>query len=175
MKSRRKPRPRVKRMYWIAAYTKSSKELFVKDQVEAQGFEAHAPEYFDEYHQKVKIMFPGFIFVKTNGPWSFLVYTKGIYKVIMTGEVPSKMSLKQMRDLRKYENKQGITVIPERHTFEAGDEVQLVEGPFKSFVGTYVQHLPKRLCKVRVLFWGKLVDVQIHRGYLEPVTKDSEP
>jgi transcription antitermination factor NusG len=153
----------VKRKYWIVARTKSNQEYWAGDQIENQGYEFCLPEVYNEKKKRKELAFRGFIFVKTDGLWAWLLGTKGIYDVIKTGSEPSKMPLRQMRELRKAldtEYEQLRATWKEAHTFKVGERVNVLAGAFRDFkdckyLGDVV--LPKSEDN---LDWGK-VEVMI--------------
>lgn len=129
--------------------------------------------------QKVveKRLWPGYILVKmilTDDSWQYIKYTAGVID-FLGGEKPQALSEDEVREiLRDLEDKK--LKITQKHKFEVGDRVKIVDGVFINFIGTVteVMHDKGRL-SVLVSIFGRETQVDdLEFIQVEEITEESE-
>lgn len=172
MKRRRsKGTRRVKRKFWVCARTKGRQEYFAAEQIENQGYRSFVPEAFNVEKQRLEPLLPGFVFMQTEGPWAFLLSTKGVYDVIRTGEHPSRMTNEQMKEFKTAVHDDAVVL--EQHEFKRGDAVTINAGAWVGFEGMYLRDEGKYMGHVQLMIFGKAVVMPIMRSWLETSQRDA--
>lgn len=104
-----------------------------------------------------KRIWPGYLLVKmelTEDTWHYIKGTNGVID-FLGGGTPTALSDREVEEiLRDLADKQDK--ITQRHKFEVGDRVKIIEGVFVNFIGTVteVQHDKGRL-SVMVSIFGR--------------------
>lgn len=116
-----------------------------------------------------KVMYPGYIFVETNAVGELKDYIKGCngatgFLTNRTGEIQPLPRTEIERMLGQHEE---IVQKQMESPFVFGEEVRVIDGPFKGFVGT-IKEIKEQKVKVGVLIFGRetlleLVTMQIDK------------
>lgn len=140
---------------WYVIQVLSSHEKKVKksieDQREAKGMTPHIEEIVlptenvsEVKHGEQKIvekrLWPGYLLVKmtlTDDAWAFVKDVTGVID-FLGGEHPTPLSDAEVQDILRdlKEKKEKIT---QRHKFQVGDSVKIVDGVFVNFVGSVIE------------------------------------
>jgi transcription elongation factor/antiterminator RfaH len=163
--------------FWVAVKTKSQKEQWAAENVANQGFESYLPLTVAPLKPtkrgiipKPQCLFPRYLFVQTEGPWRFLLGTRGIMSVIMCGQRPAVMLPREIDELRARENAEGLIVLADKaqFRFNNGDKVRINEGVFSTYEGIYDRD-PQNRVSVLLNMLGRRQPVPIDEQYLEAV------
>jgi len=162
---------------WIVAVTRSRQESWAAENVRAHGFEAYYPcfreEYIDRQHHigvRTRSLFPRYLFVRTDGRWSFLTDTFGVTGVVMKGEVPATMPDQEIDHLRQREDAVGLIEVPkepEAPRFTKGQRVRVTYGSMCGLTGI-CECIDAGKARVRVLLdmLGRKTSVLLPRDSL---------
>ena len=101
-----------------------------------QGCECYLPKFLDPRDQKIKILFPSYLFVFTPGPWYFLKGTFGVSSIHMSGDQPAHVLQREITRLKRKESENGIIHMKDLE-LQLGQEVTITFGPLKGQVGEY--------------------------------------
>jgi transcriptional antiterminator RfaH len=125
---------------WIVGISKPNREAWGAENIQRQGYEAYFPRFQEtivnkdrQVVERIRCLFPRYVFVKTDGHWHFLLSTFGMVGVVLKGEVPATMPGKEIKKLRKRENKSGLIVLPPKPLptrFTKGQRLRVTHGPF---------------------------------------------
>lgn len=124
-----------------------------------------------------KRLWPGYLLVKmtlNDDSWDFVKNTQGVIG-FLGGDKPTPLTEAEVKEiLNDIESKKKRVV--QKHQFEVGDSVKIVDGVFVNFVGTVtdVQHEKGRL-SVLVSIFGRDTRVDdLEFFQVEEVTEESE-
>lgn len=165
--------------FWVAVKTKPQREQWAADNVANQGYEFYLPLTEALTKPKPKkpclvpkpqYLFPRYLFVQTEGPWRFLLGTRGVMSVIMCGQRPAVMLPREIDELRARENTEGLIVLEdkEQFRFNNGDKVRVISGPFSTYEGLYDRD-PQNRISVLLDVLGRYVPVPLDEDALEAV------
>lgn len=113
---------------------------------------------------KKRLLYPGYIFIEMN-------YSKGMQMLIKdapntmtllgTGGEPTPLTKRDVeRILGKVDERKGKTIL--EIPFEVDEQVKIVDGPFKEFIGTVKEVHPERhKLKVMVMVFGRPTPVEV--------------
>ena len=162
--------------FWVVAKTKSSRERWAAENVARQGFEYYLPVMAKETKPtprsplKSQCLFPGYLFVLTEGRWRFLLGTFGVLGVIMQGSSsPAAMPSAEIERLRAREDVNGLIKLPElkQSRFNHGDSVRINGGTFSGFTGIFQQDDAHARVRVLLDFLGRKTPVLVGEEFLE--------
>lgn len=134
---------------WLVARTEHRKERWAYENIANQGYEAYLPQYRERVTPSGKtrlltrsqLLFPGYIFCYTTGPWTFLSGTRGVTNVLMAGGRPGTVLDDVITALKLQEDEEGFIVLPDGPNAverpKVGEQVRLRAGPFLSYIGIY--------------------------------------
>jgi transcriptional antiterminator RfaH len=151
---------------WIVARSKPRQELYAKLNVTRQGFECYVPQFLDAITRKVQILFPGYLFVNTPGPWVFLTGTFGVMDVVLHGASPATLPLKVVDELKARENRRGYVEVPSER-FATNQQVRLTAGPFAGEVCLYQGVTGKDRVKVLLSLLGRSTPLIVRERLVE--------
>jgi transcription antitermination factor NusG len=91
--------------------------------------------------QVIDHMFPRYIFARFNADAMLhkVRFTRGVWNVVMIGDVPARVDDEIIDLLRSRMSPDGL--ITYQDEFDEGDEVYLKAGPFKGFTGVFNSRL----------------------------------
>ncbi|MFO0667350.1 MAG: transcription termination/antitermination protein NusG [Polyangiaceae bacterium] len=116
-----------------------------------------------------KTSFPGYIFVEMEMSESAWHLVKNTPKVtgFVGNQKPQEVKPPQIDDLRKSIVEGAVKPKP-RVSFEAGDEIRVIDGAFANFMGTVEEVMPeKQKLKVKVSIFGRATPVELDFAHVE--------
>jgi transcription termination/antitermination protein NusG len=118
---------------------------------------------------KQKTSFPGYIFVEMDmneDAWHLVKDTPKVTGFI-GNQKPQEVKPPQIDDLRK-SIVEGVAKPKPRVSFEAGDEIRVIDGAFANFSGTVEEVMPdKQKLKVKVSIFGRATPVELDFAHVE--------
>jgi transcription termination/antitermination protein NusG len=118
---------------------------------------------------KQKTSFPGYIFVEmdmSEDAWHLVKDTPKVTGFI-GNQKPQEVKPPQIDDLRKSIVEGAVKPKP-RVSFEAGDEIRVIDGAFANFSGTVEEVMPeKQKLKVKVSIFGRATPVELDFAHVE--------
>jgi len=116
-----------------------------------------------------KNSFPGYIFVEmdmTEEAWHLVKDTPKVTSFV-GNQRPQEVKPPQIDDLRKSIVEGAVKPKP-RVSFEAGDEIRVIDGAFANFSGTVEEVKPdKQKLKVKVSIFGRATPVELDFSQVE--------
>ena len=116
-----------------------------------------------------KTSLPGYIFVEMEMGESAWHLVKNTPKVtgFVGNQKPQEVKPPQIDDLRKSIVEGAVKPKP-RVSFEAGDEIRVIDGAFANFMGTVEEVMPeKQKLKVKVSIFGRATPVELDFAHVE--------
>ncbi len=112
--------------------------------------------------EKVKKMFPGYVFLEMvldEEVWYLIRETPGVARFIGTKVKPTPVSEKEMQRVLKQLGKEERLEI----TFEKGEGVRVISGPFRGYTGTVDEvNAEKGKLKVLINIFGRDTPVEVN-------------
>lgn len=131
-----------------------------------------------QQHIVEKRLWPGYLLIKmnlTDDSWQYVKNTNGVID-FLGGEKPTPLTDREVQEiLRDLEDKK--QKITQKHKFEVGDHVKIVDGVFVNFIGTVIEvfHDKGRL-SVMVSIFGRETRVDdLEFAQVEEITEELEP
>ncbi|NGX57279.1 MAG: hypothetical protein K940chlam3_00169 [Chlamydiae bacterium] len=140
---------------WYVLQVLSGQEKKTKRSIEEQAQAHNILEYIEEVllptenvsevkhgEQKVveKKLWPGYLLIKMDLNDDSFQYVKNVNGVVafLGGAVPTYLTDKEVEEILKdlHEKKETIT---QKHQFQVGSTVKIIEGPFVNFLGTITE------------------------------------
>ena len=118
---------------------------------------------------KQKTSFPGYIFVQMDMSEEAWHIVKNTAKVtgFIGNQKPEEVKPPQIDDLRKIIVEGAVKPKP-RVSFEAGDEIRVIDGAFANFSGTVEEVMPeKQKLRVKVSIFGRATPVELDFAHVE--------
>jgi transcription termination/antitermination protein NusG len=116
-----------------------------------------------------KTSFPGYMFVEmemSEDAWHLVKDTPKVTGFI-GNQKPQEVKAPQIDDLRKSIVEGAVKPKP-RVSFEAGDEIRVIDGAFANFSGTVEEVMPeKQKLKVKVSIFGRATPVELDFAHVE--------
>lgn len=165
-KSRRKVR--VMSEYFVVR-VKAGRERYAARNVRQQGYETFIPFIVEEDKTREQPLFPGHIFVK--GPqWFYLRNTYGVLHPIMMGDRPAYMPLREMRELMRACDREGVITV-QREKFTEGQKVEIKQGSWQGHIGVYTRASSKDRVRVLLKLLGGEHELEFHHSHITAATQ----
>jgi len=131
---------------WFLVQTKPKQEGRALENLDRQGIRAFCPKVFVEklYRGRRKVckevLFPNYLFVKfdrASVSAMSVSYTRGVSRIVSFGDVPTQVPERLINQLQERvdQNRSGlISNLP-----AAGDQLQIIEGPFRGLNAVFSQ------------------------------------
>ena len=166
-----------KRAQWFVVHTYSGHETRVahalKQRAETMNLAEQILEVLIPTQNKIKItkgkkqtiaekVFPGYLLVRmilTDNSWLIVRTTQGVTGFVGVGNKPTPLPEKEVDAILKFMQ---MEVPKYKASFNTGEAVKIIEGPFADFLGT-VEHIDDEKGKVRVLvsIFGRETPVEL--------------
>lgn len=123
--------------FWSVVQTHSQRENAAADHLKDRGFEVYLPRIkvlSGNGYRRIVPLFPGYLFVRITHGWYPIVSTAGVMRLLRNGNQPAKIEDDIVREIQTREVG-GIIKLPRR--LQIGDQVRILRGAFKDFIGIY--------------------------------------
>lgn len=177
--------------HWYVVHTLSAHEKKVKKALEDQRDLKGMTDFIENVllpvenvsevkkgQQKIveKRMWPGYLMVKmtlNDESWSYISNTPGVIG-FLGGDHPTPLTEQEVEEILKDIEDKKQKVI-QKHQFEVGDNVKIIEGVFINFIGTVIEvHHEKGKISVLVSIFGRDTQVDdLEFSQVEEVTDES--
>lgn len=173
---RRAALPRTYLPYWAVIRTKTGLEKFALEQIKSAKHDAEVflPRMKETHSPILKPLFPGYLFVRIDHEWGYLMNCPGVQEVLRTGKRPHRCSDKVMKALIREQGKDGyIDMSPRIFHPQVGDVVKIKVGLFKDFLGRYKSNVADHRIIAAVGFLGREYEVELREREIdEPTVAD---
>jgi transcriptional antiterminator NusG len=119
--------------------------------------------------KKVRKMFPGYVFldmILDEQTWYLIRQTPGVARFIGTKVRPTPVSDKEMQRVLKQLGKEERLEI----TFEKGEGVRVISGPFRGYTGTVDEiNAEKGKLKVLINIFGRDTPVEVNFEHAQKI------
>jgi transcription termination/antitermination protein NusG len=109
-------------------------------------------------------IFPGYLMIKmelNEETWHIVKETPKITGFAGDGTKPVPISEVEVEDILS-QMKEGVSKVKSKVSFNAGDSVRVIDGPFVNFIGTIEEVKPeKRKLRVLVSIFGRATPVEL--------------
>jgi len=152
---------------WYVAFCKPAQEQVAQINAQNQGFDTYLPMLTKQQVNRGKLsvitqaMFPRYLFLRPSSDEqsvASLKSTRGIAKLVQfgfeLGVAPDEL-IEQLREVEVSAHKEGPEML-----FQQGDQVDVIDGPFKGFVAK-VLCKPSERVKLLLEFLGKSQQVSL--------------
>jgi transcriptional antiterminator RfaH len=128
---------------WFILQFKSNSHYLAERNLRRQGFQSFLPlqkiisHKSSRYVSDLRPLFPGYMFVAfdpISGPWKQINCTIGVSKLVSFGGQPSPVPCELVSGLMLRCDANGKLLPPKQ--LSKGDKVQLLTGPFSSYIAT---------------------------------------
>ena len=128
---------------WFLLQFKPNSHRLAERNLKRQGFETFLPleeitkRHSTRFVSDLRPLFPGYFFVAFNpqlGPWRKINGTVGVSRLVSFGETPKPVPKELITSLMRRCDPAGK--LKPTKTFQQGDLVHVLTGPFASFVAT---------------------------------------
>jgi transcriptional antiterminator NusG len=178
------PAPQLK---WYVLHTYSGYEAAVKTQLEERVKAAGRQQQFGEIlvaAEKVvelvkgkkrtatRNLFPGYVMVQmelTDDTWHLVTSTPKVTGFVGGSTQPTPISEQEVRSIAA-QLEEGATRPKAKVSFEVGEQVKVVDGPFAEFTGVVEEIRPDRgTLKVSISIFGRATSVEMELVQVEKV------
>ncbi|MFQ6083148.1 MAG: transcription termination/antitermination protein NusG [Candidatus Aminicenantia bacterium] len=129
---------------WFVVHTKPQKEFTVETLLKQAGISVYNPKYKQSpsglrTKERIKSLFPGYEFVYFDFPnhYKMIKYTRGVKKIIENENGPIPVHPEIINEIKAREVNGFIEFRISREEPKIGDEVEIMDGPFKGFQGIF--------------------------------------
>jgi len=172
-------------MKWYAIQTHSGYEARVRDSLVLRIKQNHMEDYFGEIlvpteqvsetkpggrtRVKQKLSYPGYIFIQMKMSELAWHLVKGTTKVtgFLGNQTPFEVPMSQIEAAGRG-TAEGTVKPKPRLSFEVGEEVRVLDGPFSNFTGTVDEvNMDKQKLKLKVSIFGRPTSVELDFAAVE--------
>lgn len=156
-----------RQQFWTAAVTKVGQEMRAASHVERLGFEFFLPrlEEFDGKRFRRVFMFPNYLLIKIAPGWQRLWSTRGVSRLLMAGEEPSRVRASEVESLRALSDDRDVVHLTPRP--RVGQVVVVGGGSGFAGLSGIVQGTPARdRCQVLLRIMGRDVVGEFDERFL---------
>lgn len=164
--------------HWFACYTRGRAEKQVEGQLKRRGVESFLPliprkrQWKDRQKLVDWPLFPSYVFGRFRlSELHAVLTTPGVATVVRTKGYPTPVLDSELENVRRFAEAlgeagldPGLTV-----TFEKGQAVRVLRGPFEGVEGVVVEHRNRRRVLVGLHAIGQGLEINVKTELLEPV------
>jgi transcriptional antiterminator NusG len=159
---------------WFVFYTKSRQEKKVRDLLVRRGYETYLPlqkvmRQWSDRKKKVETpLFNSYIFVfDTEDKIPLIVQTPGIAWNIRHNDRPAILHHRELETIHRFLSSGLLMETKAYEQFEAGDSVEVMDGPLKGMLGTLLKTSDGDRFTVALESIGQTMLVRIDSGVLK--------
>ena len=159
--------------WFLLQYKPNSHQVALRN-LHRQGFETFLPTQdvmqrkSTKFTKQVKPLFPGYMFVafeRESAPWRQINSTIGVSRLVSLNGQPRKLPLDLVSGLMLRCDASGKILPPTQ--LLAGDEVQVMSGPFANFIATIENIDAYHRIWVLMDFMGRRTQMEVHPEQLK--------
>lgn len=165
---------------WYAIYTKPRAEKKVFERLALSGFNAYLPlvtsirEWSDRKKKIVSPLISSYVFVNTNYDELFNALTiQGTSGILRYLGKPAIIRDHEIENLKILMNDSEQFTILENNTFEKGEEVEVIKGPFTGLIGQSISIQGKHRIIVEIEAMGSRMAVNVPLTFVKKKVESS--
>ena len=154
-------------MHWYVIHTKPRQEFRAQENLSAQGFEVFLPKIGVQKLKNKNLeivhepLFPRYLFIcldQVKSNWFPIKSTLGVHQIVRfgMGSDPAKVDPELIHMLKKHERE----ISRPRSLFEAGELIQIKDGPLKGLEGFYQRLVQEESGQARALILLEMLGKQ---------------
>ena len=123
------------------------------------------------FQRQIRPLFPGYLFVQIDpdrGPWRQVNSTRGVNRLVRLGAEPSVVPNEIVEALMERCDNQSILSQTSETQLHAGNQAQVIQGPFSGFIATISDIEPNNRINILIEIMGQKTKVAINAGALQP-------
>lgn len=154
--------------YWAVVQAEPKRERIARLLLMRKNYETYAPRIKVKSGKasKIALLFPSYIFVRIEARWYPVLWTPGVLRVLMSGEVPAHVPDKVVVSIRKREGRDGLVRLPRAPGFYRGQPMTITRGSFTGHLAIFEGMTGSERSKVLVNLLGGLVEVEMEADAL---------
>lgn len=161
--------------HWYLIKFKPNSHRVAEHHLRRQGFETFLPmqqitrRNLSRFVSDLKPLFPGYMFVKIDtdeAPWRVINNTIGVSRLVCLEGKPKPLPLQIILGLKHRCDSSGILLPP--ISLNEGDSVEMLTGPFASFMATVDTIDPEQRIWVLMDFMGRKTRLEVTVNQLQP-------
>lgn len=131
---------------WVIIKGKPNKENLLSSYLQNEGFEIYYPKLKVYQTQKIRPLFPGYIFVKLSPRFQLhlLKVAPGFQKPLLFDEQLAALEEDEILGLKKRENEKGYIEVKKGLNIKKGEILKIKSGAFSGLEATVVEYLPEK-------------------------------
>jgi len=145
----------LKSAHWFAAQTHYQREFEAKRELGNQGYDCYLPMFQLPRNRlgvrAIRPLFEGYVFVRECDRWHSINGTRGVQRLLLNGERPSRILDEDVQFFVQCEDEKGYYVDPSVRVRRPGDLVSPRSGRFAGIFGEFVRMTSESRCEV--LYW----------------------
>ena len=153
---------------WLLVRTKPQRERYAQQSVQHWlKLESYLPLYYEQIADRVKVLFPSYLFVRSL-QWHSFKGVWGVSNVVMVGEQPARLGNQHIEGLKAREvaeGKERAILLPD--AFAVGQLLRVKAGHFADRLGLYDGMDGKARVRVLLEFMGRSVALVLPCGEVE--------
>lgn len=131
---------------WYIVHTQPNGEERARSNLERQGFEVYLPKYLKHRRHARRVehvrrpLFPRYLFVRFDperAQWRSINGTFGVAYLVSHGNEPTSVPDNIVDAIQTRHNNDDLVVLHSPASFEFGQELEIVEGPFAWHTGLF--------------------------------------
>lgn len=129
---------------WYAIHSKPRQEASARDNLERQDYKVYLPlikrkkRRRDKWVEVIEPLFPRYLFIQLTlnlDDFSPIRSTRGVSQIVRFGDYPVQVPPDLIDELKAAQGPDHEYIDPARSLFSKGDEVTIIDGPFKGITG----------------------------------------
>ena len=153
---------------WLLVRTQPQRERYAQQNIQHWlKLECYLPLYYDQLADKIKVLFPSYLFVKSF-QWYAFKGVWGVSNVVMVGQSPARLAHKHIEGLRVREVEEGrerAILLPS--LYRDGQQLRVLSGHFADRLGLYDGMDGKARVRVLLEFMGRKTALTLPSGEVE--------
>ena len=168
-------------LHWYLVQCKPNAAQIAVSNLENQSFNTFLPLHEITkrkgkiFQQQIRPLFPGYVFVQIDpdqGPWRQVNSTRGVTRLVRLGAEPSVVPNEIVQTLIARCDENSVlrqTSKTQSTQFHAGNQAQVVQGPFSGFIATISDIEPNNRINILIELMGQTTKVAINADALQPI------
>src|SRR5262245_22544847 len=132
----------TRRGHWLVAMTQPGRERWAEENVRRQKHDCYLPQFLQikGSEERIRPLFPGYLFVHTLGRWTHFRSTFGIRDLTMADDGPAIIPYSAIQELQARHGPDGFVRLDakrEAEPFKEGETLRVTDGPLWGYKGVY--------------------------------------